>query len=332
MKKTYEKWIQQVSEETSTIPSTTVKKAVNRSKWKLMLGTLTLFLLILPMMYLFTYYYYAFGTKSTTLMEVAHQTVYVTEPNVALKPMETEMEFSPFTMKLQYEGWKQIGKEWLPVKTYDTTFTLGQATKQNVTSSLQKRPESKYPQEQSAWLAHPLNAVPFETPREWEKVRGLPDGTVVEAYVSFHHLMSVEKVKQMLPNVDVVWAAIDTGVEETMLSEDGNVVSPLGYHVQRQEDIPWSPYREDVDHEEVFLNILTYLEKHEREATFLSSHKALALKERIQYLKKQQGPMQTYGVVITGPKKEIEALQEEQRIREMKVGEVMLWNWYDIES
>ena len=36
---------------------------------------------------------------------------------------------------------------------------------------------------------------------------------------------------------------------------------------------------------------------------------------------------ETYGVVVTGPKNEIESLEKLNMVRFLKVGEVKLWNW-----
>ncbi|MFJ6207406.1 sigma factor regulator N-terminal domain-containing protein [Lysinibacillus sp. NPDC092081] len=68
-------------------------------------------LLIVPISFMMTLMYYAFGTKSTTLMDVASKTLYVTEPNTSLEEIEFDMSFTPFSMKLAFEQYKRIGEE-----------------------------------------------------------------------------------------------------------------------------------------------------------------------------------------------------------------------------
>lgn len=70
-----------------------VNRAINSSKWKLIFSTITVILLIVPICYLLTLAYYSFGTKSTTLMDVASKTLYITEPNTTLEEMEFDLDF-----------------------------------------------------------------------------------------------------------------------------------------------------------------------------------------------------------------------------------------------
>lgn len=124
--------------------------------------------------------------------------------------------------------------------------------------------------------------------------------------------------------VDVTWAAIYTGTEDEMLSADGNVVSPIGYPVQPDQTY-WSPFRNSTSHEETFLTMLKEIEPYEDIAVEVSPHKNLELRERIHYI--EENGFKTYGVVVTGPKAEVESLRELPIVRHMKLGEVKVWNW-----
>src|SRR5690606_33618969 len=81
----------------------TLKKAINSSKWRLILSTLTVLLLIVPTCYMLTYLYYAFGTKSTTLMDVISKTFYITEPNTSLVELEFDMAFLLFSINMSFD-------------------------------------------------------------------------------------------------------------------------------------------------------------------------------------------------------------------------------------
>ncbi|MFJ8518072.1 anti-sigma factor [Lysinibacillus xylanilyticus] len=327
----YEKLIANSKEEIANIKDQSkfqkaIKRTIFTSKSKLIFATLTMLLLIVPISFMLTLMYYAFGTKSTTLMEVASKTLYVTEPNTSLEEIEFDMSFSPFSMKLAFEQYKRIGEEDYKANKYDLRFFLGGLSKKEVTTSLE-RVAPKNPTETNPWLIHPENKnLNLDIGREWRVLDGLPDETVVEAYISFYDLMTVKEVEDAMPNVDVVWAAVDTGVEKTNLSKDGYVVSPIGYPVQRDSST-WSPFKDATSNEEEFKDILKTLENHEELATAISSAKNLALPERIAYINKHG--VKTYGVVVTGPKKDVLTSLEKMNkiVRYLKVGEVKLWNW-----
>ncbi|MDI2586192.1 anti sigma factor C-terminal domain-containing protein [Psychrobacillus sp. NEAU-3TGS] len=296
---------------------------MNSSKWKLILSTLTVILLIVPTCYMLTFGYYAFGTKSTTLMDVASTTLYITEPNTTLEEMEFEMDFSLFSMDLSFEQYKQIGDEFYPSKDYDLHFVLNDLVNNKTTSKLEKI-YPQYPTQTNQWITHPNQSVEFNSDNEWRVLSGLPEETVVEAYISLDDLYLVQEVEDEMKNVDVTWAAIYTGTEDKMLSSDGDVISPIGYPVQPDQTY-WSPFRDSESHEETFLKMLKNLQPYEDIAVEVSSHKNLELEERIHYIEKNG--YKTYGVVVTGPKSEIQSLREIGMVRYLKLGEVKLWNW-----
>lgn len=322
----YEKLINQVKKDKkqlTTDDSLTLKRAIKSSKWKLILTTITVILLIVPTCYIFTFMYYAYGTKSTTLMDITSKTLYVTEPNTTLEELEFDMDFSLFSMGLVFEQYKQIGDDFYPVRNYDLKFVLNNLVKKESISKLEKI-FPKYPTQTNQWLAHPKNNVEFNSEEEWHILSGLPEETVVEAYLSLNDLYSVDTIVEEMKNINVTWAAIYTGTEETMTSTNGNIVSPIGYPIQPDQTY-WSPFRNSTSHEETFLQMLREMETYENIAVKVSSHKNLELAERIHYIEKNG--FKTYGIVVTGPKLEIEKLRDSRTIRFLKLGEVKLWNW-----
>lgn len=320
----YEKLLKQAKAEEQQVNngSKRLKRAISLSKWKLILSTLTVLLLIVPTCYMLTFMYYALGTKSTTLMDVSSKTLYMTEPNTTLEEIEFDMDFSLFSMSLSFEQYKQIGAEFYRAKQYDLKFVLNDLVKKETDSYLEKM-YPKYPTQTNQWIAHPNNKVEFISEDEWRVLARLPEETVVEAYLSFDDLYDVKEVVQDMSAIDVTWAAIYTGVEDELLSAEGHVVSPIGYPVQPDQTY-WSPFRGSTSHEATFLSMLKEIEPYEDIAVKVSSHKNLALAERIQYIEKNG--FNTYGVVVTGAKHDIESLKELPMIRHMKLGEVKLWN------
>ncbi|WP_019156769.1 anti-sigma factor [Robertmurraya massiliosenegalensis] len=300
-----------------------VKRSLFESKWKMILASLTTILMIIPLSYLFTLMYYSFGTTSVTLMDVVSKTLYVTEPNTSLEELEFDMNIKPFSLELAFEQYKRIGEEDYKANTYDLRFAFAKLLKKEVDSNLE-RLSDKYPTETNPWLIHPENLNEIDSSREWKVLEGLPDETVVEAYLSFNKLMPIAEAIELMPDVDVMWAAVDTGVEAKNLSADGSVVSPIGFPIQR-DDTYWSPFRDASSNEEVFREILHFLTEFEEMATEVSSAKNLKLDERIDYI--ESNGIQTYAVVVTGPKNSIEQLKSIDTMRSMKIGEVKLWNW-----
>ena len=147
--------------------------------------------------------------------------------------------------------------------------------------------------------------------------------------------------------MDLIWFAVDTGFEG---KDEGVILEPIGfpsYPIWHDDDMILDSREEEkglfgsriiseghsspeytvgdqeVLHEQ-FLKTLTFLKDHERKSkqTFIWK---LELSKRIQYL--ENNGFQHYGVVITGPTKEVLKFQEETWVGELVVDEVSFWNW-----
>ena len=75
-----------------------------------------------------------------------------------------------------------------------------------------------------------------------------------------------------------------------------------------------------------FLKTLNFLKDHERQANKLYFGE-LDLSKRIDFLEKNG--VKHYGIVITGPTKEVLKLKEEAWVGDLEVDEVGFWNWND---
>jgi hypothetical protein len=287
--------------------------------------TLAILLLIIPVMTLMTYLYYAVGGRANDLIEVVSKTIYVTEPNMSLEEMELESDIGFFSMDITFDVFKRIGKEDFNVGDYFIHFAFDQASFPEKDFSLD-RPLAENPTKESEVMLHPEASLPFSTTAEWNKLEKLPEGTVAEIYISLNEIMNPSDLKKMLPKqLELRWFAVDTGMEADQIDEEGVPITPIGYPAQIDTTI-WSPFNgRDQSNEEVFIDILTLLEKNEPLAEQVSRAKSLALSERISYIK--QNGINIYGAVITGPTEELRKLQNVKAIRAVKVGEVKLWNW-----
>jgi len=286
--------------------------------------SLAILLLILPVTMLLTYIYYGVGGKANLLIDVAAKTIYVTEPNMSLEEMEIEDDIGIFTMHVLFDTYKKIGHEDYRASEYDIYFVLDEP---NIPEKnyLLDRPLPDIPSVESETLLHPKASIPYDQKEEWDMLKGLPDGTVAEVYLSLSQLMEPEHLEEIMPDeIELRWLAVDTGLEEKQVNEEGIPISSLGYPAQ-VDYTTWSPFNgRDKTNEEVFMDILSLLERHEDLAEKVARAKALELKERRSYI--VQNGINIYGAVVTGPVPELRKLEQVKEIRAMKVGEVKLWN------
>ena len=287
--------------------------------------SLAILLLIVPIMTLSTYMYYAIGGKADHLIDVVTKTIYVTEPNMGLEKLRLEDEIGFFSMNIKFDVFKRIGKEDYKAGNYEIDFLLDQPSfpKKNM---LLDRPLPEFPSEETEVMVHPKAKIPFIETDQWDILKKIPDGTVAEVYVSLNKVMKPEDLKNSLPkDMELRWLAVDTGMDAAQVDKEGVPITPLGYPAQYDSTI-WSPFRtSDGSNEEVFLDILSLLSKNEAVAEKVARAKSLSLESRLAYIKKHG--IKVYGAVITGSTEELRKLQDVKEIRAIKVGEVKLWNW-----
>ncbi|MFE8696074.1 anti sigma factor C-terminal domain-containing protein [Cytobacillus sp. FJAT-53684] len=287
--------------------------------------SLAVLLLIVPVLTLSSYLYYAFGGKANHLIDIATKTIYVTEPNMSLEEMELEEDIGFFTMNVYFDVFKWIGKEDYKAGAYSVRFALSNPNIPERDMKLE-RPLPNIGGMETDMLYHPDGPYGKTAYSDWDILKHLPDGTVGEIYLSLDRLMKPEEIEKQLGNkVEVRWVAVDTGLEDKSLYEAEYSVAPIGYPLQI-DSTTWSPFNgRDKSNEEVFLDILHFLAKDEKTAEKISRARSLVLKERIPYIEKNG--IHVYGAVVTGPTSELRKLKDNDWIRTMKVGEVKLWNW-----
>lgn len=316
-------------EKSNMVPEKDQKKLIkagrNHALQTNIMISLAFLLLIVPVLTLSSYLYYAIGGKANHLIDIATKTIYVTEPNMSLEEMEVVEDIGFFTMNLYFDVFKRIGKEDLNAGEYSVSFALDNANLPDRNMNLE-RPLPITGDMETDMLYHPNGPHGKTVNSDWEILDHLPDGTVGEIYLSMNQLMKPEELENQLgKNVEVRWVAVDTGLEDKNLYEAGYSVTPIGYPLQ-VDTTTWSPFNgREKSNEEVFLDIIKFLAKDEKTAEKISRARSLALKERIPYIEKNG--VQVYGAVVTGPTPELRKLKDNDLISNMKVGEVRLWNW-----
>lgn len=302
-----------------------IKKGKNTAIRTNILISLAVLLLIVPVLTLSTYLYYAIGGKANNAIDVAAKTIYVTEPNMSLEEMEIESDIGFFSMSIAFDVFKRIGREDYKAGDYEIYFAFDSPSFPE-RRMLLDRPMQEIANIDTEWLVHPDAPIPYGRSDEWDILKGLPDGTVGEVYLSLAELMEPKELEEKLgKQIEVRWLAVDTGFEERQVDNEGVPVGVIGYPAQI-DSTTWSPFNgREQSNEEVFMDILELLEKNEETATKIARSKSLVLSERINYLK--ENGIHVYGAVVTGPTPELRKLENNELIQSIKIGEVKLWNW-----
>jgi hypothetical protein len=321
------------------------QKILRRSKWKarlqtafLALGVVLVFTFISSIL---TAVYYSWGTpdRVDVFRNIIDDTLTVTEPYGYLGGTSTNS--GPyFGLNAVRDLNKKVGDETVKVGELKVKFLFSMMSfpeRSHFGKVSQNQPAFSYPK------------VGNRNISDWNRLEKLPDGTVVSAYVSFEELIETGKVFQLFEGkeMDLIWLAVDTGFEG---KNEGLIFEPIGFPsspIWHDEDMILNSREEkkgrfgsriisegrsspeykmgdqEVLHKQ-FLETLSFLKEHERKANNLHFEK-LSLSKRIDYLK--SNGIKHYGVVITGPTKEVLKLREEPWIGEVKVDEVSFWNW-----
>lgn len=324
------------------------RKILTLSKWKARISTtftvICFIILVTIVTSVLTMIYYAWGKpdRVEVFADVIDYTMTVTNPYAAYEGTSTNIK-PFFGMEASRDLEKRIGDETVKVGEMKVNFLF----------SLMAFPEEEYfgtiSQEQPVFI-YPGKDVSGIS--DWDQLEQLPEGTVTSAYLSFSKLMNTEEVFQKFhrKNMEIIWFAVDTGLEENDRWYEGGITEPIGFP-----DIPiWhdddmrldsreeekgflgskvvsesysSPAYEEGDTEMLhtqFLKTLLFLNEHEGKADKLVFGD-IRLAKRVDYLK--TNGIQHYGVVITGPTKEILQLQSESWVSHLDVDEVGFWNW-----
>ncbi len=334
-------------EEKATNSNVDIKKQqriMKRAKWKARFQTalmaIGLFIAFTIVSSIVTMAYYSMGNpdRGETLRNVIDYSLTVTNPYGEMGGSSTNTS-AYFGMEATRDIQKVIGDETIKVGEMETNFffsfmSLPKVTYLGTTST--DSPAFIYPGAGSRGFSG------------WDRLEKLPEGTVVSAYVSFSELMDTEQVFSLFDSKDMrlLWLAVDTGLEQ----KKDVIFEPIGFPsspIWHNDDMILDSYEEEKglfgteivsegysspDYEvgegeplhKQFLKTLRFLSKYERKANNFYWGE-LNLTERIQYL--EDNGFKHYGVVITGPTKEVLKLKDEKKINDLEVDEVGFWNW-----
>lgn len=332
------------------------QKILRRGKWKARIQT-TFFVFIIFIGVLFismigTGIYYSWGTpdRSEIIMNVNDYTSALTDPYGSLSYSSAQGGLF-FGLDVETTKRKQVG---------DEIFEVGQSKSSFFFSYLRGQDDTLFTNANSASPGFYLPGEEEAQYSDWEQLENLPEGTVSSAYISFNEFLETDKVFELFDNynLEILWFGVQKGdmsdeYEIDFISSPdpfffGFPASPIWleedmHTVERQEEKGWfgsgtvsetssSPTYEYGDSKilhEQFFKVLHFLSNHEKLANKYVWDD-LHIDETIQYF--EENGINHYGVVVTGPTKELLKLRENDEIYALQLDETRLWNWTDREE
>ncbi|TCZ80074.1 hypothetical protein E0485_04245 [Paenibacillus albiflavus] len=334
-------------QQTSSSSNKKESAIIRKGKWKARLHSAMTVISLLIIFSVFsgivTTVFYQWGDRSEIYAEVVKSAISVTQPNVRVNGVGINSGIF-YRMNLHGEIVKQIGNSNLTIGQYSQSFLFG----------LPGLFEATYYNEKKT-----SNIVPFQMPNtsnnknsgDWSILEKLPEGTVSEVYLSLDQLYTTDELLSKLEPVNDItplWFAADVGalereggyIDESIgfpyfpqwLSNEWTLLesttTKTGLFTSMTSSSRQSPtlqaYGSGDIRDQHFMNTLRLLQQYKRIANNVSHSDLRNIDDNIQYLEKNG--VKLYGVVVTGPTKEILKLKDLQWISVMRMGEARLWN------
>ncbi|MGG4094104.1 anti-sigma factor [Paenibacillus lautus] len=330
------------------------------------LTVISVFLVVSILSSIGTALFYGVGdpSRNDKYRDAIASAISISQPNIDVRLNSQGKVF--FMQEMYGDIDKKVGKERVTVGEYTVNFLFGLPSVEmdwkegsSGISQIFYRPDSSAetssanqeedPKEQSKEQNASTSSAKSG---DWSRLEKLPEGTVAEAYVSFNRFFTTDELLKQFENrnMEPVWFAVDTGPDDRFGRGDGVISHPVGfpsYPVWHHDDLTVTSYKEEkrgwfgkivssgghypsIDtygdgelRNEHFVKSLRLLQEYDliadRVAPFVDVDASLAYVEK--------NGVRLYGAVITGPVKELLTLREVSWVRDLRVGEVRLWNW-----
>ncbi|MBM0065953.1 anti-sigma factor C-terminal domain-containing protein [Alkalicoccobacillus gibsonii] len=316
-KSIYEKKIEQVTSQFEGMPVNKQKKLIKKERLRAnvtnVVSSLSVLLLILPLMTLGSYIYYGISDRANNYIEVTLNAIYLTKPNTDIFNIESQIGM--FTIDLDLEMSKRIGQTDYHTGDYSYAMSFNELT------DVKERSYAMQPivdrQISGPTFIHPYKGGMIDSPGT-EILLSLPDSYVAEVHISFDEVYSVDEVSNFLPNeADPVWIAVDTGRDDSI--EGTNVVKrPFGFPVSTMNY--WSTvFLSENNRSDAFIQALNSLSEHQDFTESLFSTNKLFIDERIHYI--EENGVSVYGATVTGSVEDLRKLIDVEQVRNIEVGE-----------
>lgn len=307
-------------------------KIIKKSKWRARLQnaciSLSLFFILLVLLQTLTSSYYNSGnpSKTTLYRNAMRAALQTTRPNTEVRgdSFRASVLFSS-DIGLQYV--KKVGREEIGDGELTLKFRFN---KPSIVTD--KSPDSLdfnpyYFMNPGSYNSKNISIT--SDSKMWSRLEKLPEGTVTEASITFNKLYETDEVLEIFKNknLNLLWLAVDTGTKDEPYTTVG--FPHTGYFPQLSKNRGGAPPDTSAPYEngklrnEYFIKTLEYL--NEYKAIVKAVAPMANIQENLNYVNKNG--VKIFGVVITGPTKEILKLKDEGLVKAINVGEARLWNW-----
>ncbi|PGV33707.1 sigma-M negative effector [Bacillus anthracis] len=309
-----------------------------RIKWKHRLQTLGFILSICIVIYIIGgilssfYFQYNNDKRLEEIRSVPSLALEATMPNSRVMGGGTSVE-AFFRTNSHFDVVKTVGKKEIPLGTLETSSFLSSVNVLNnswMNTFYQPKLFFVHPKtEQGDYLKESSKKV-------WDTLAKVHEGTVAEIAISFDKAYTLKELEPLLYNVfeaqelppTPLWYALDTGQEKTNVEDHilhGGEAIGFPEHIRFLD----SDTENQKTPEDKVIEMMRILSTHTETVSKIAiiPEKELKLDKRYQYVK--DNGVKVYGMVITGPSKELLKLQNSPHVRYATLGDIEVWNWFD---
>ena len=329
-----------------SIPIKKQQQILQKAKWRhrtsnilMFIGFLIVFTIISSML---TSVYYGWGKedgkgeKTSKLVGVMTQ---MTIPNVYAT--DSSLNYGMFfNLSINKELRSKVGNEVKTVGKLNGTMLLNMVDMKRewFNGQYDIKLSFVHPDFHNQRNLYPLEEVWNLRDEIWKVLELLPEGTVSEVAISFDQLYSIDEVYSILrqyPDLEIVWYAMNTGSEVDHSNRFGPFlhareglfgINELAIWRLMEDNNSILVRGEGKRREEAFINSLELVAKNEGKGWVKSFFYGESVQKRLDYVK--ENGSKTYGVVLTGPTKELLKLQNVEQIQYASLGEVHWWNMH----
>ncbi|RUS56992.1 hypothetical protein QI30_07945 [Kurthia sp. 3B1D] len=234
--------------------------AKQRAKWNTIIVLLTIILAISPIIYMLSITYYAANDRANNLIARTTALYALTDPAVDMNPTTVQTTISPlFNLTFEAELEEQYAGQDYTVGSYEAHYGLTTKTAEKIAMNYPTPADQQFPKY--------FTATDFQL-----DMKEIPDDKWITVFAIFNKNYTEDELQVFLRhNVSVLWSAVDTGLEEEILTSTADTYPLIGY-----------PMTKSVDGEQTEESFLKQLE---RLAESPQQPIDLAAKKRLAYVK-----------------------------------------------
>ncbi|KAA0786718.1 sigma-M negative effector [Bacillus wiedmannii] len=320
------------------LPPQNLKVPFWKIKWKQRWQTVSFVLAVCIAIYFVghfssSFYFYSNNMKKLTEVdEIPALALEATMPNSRSAGGSTKIK-PFFRTENEMNFFKTVGKKEFPIGTVTTSSFLSSVAVTN-----QSWANTAYSKKLS--FVHPkikqVDHLKESSKKVWDTLGKVHEGTVAEVAISFDKLYTLQELESLLYSVfeaqgmppTPIWYALDTGQERINENDfilHGGEMIGFPEHINLPENETKKLHTKEDEVIEM-MRILS-INKEIVSKTTWTRQKDLNLDKRYQYVK--DNGVKVYGIVITGPSKELLKLQNSPHVRYATLGDIEVWNWFD---